>query len=148
MSDWNGSLDVVIRPLSHLKIPEFANYESGSWGYAHAGAAALGHATYETCLAAGVMVTALVLLHKADDEMFHTLHGLALSLALNAGYARTARAAATGDDCCCACCRICCQVLQAPVQPTVSYSVPSCIEHVVATEWRTFRCKACITRTG
>lgn len=72
--------------------------KSSGPGYADAGAAALGHATYETCLAAAVMAAALVVLHKADDETFHTLHGLALSLALNAGYARTARAAATGDS--------------------------------------------------
>eukprot|EP00208_Stichococcus_sp_RCC1054_P004010 CAMPEP_0206149134 /NCGR_PEP_ID=MMETSP1473-20131121/37622_1 /ASSEMBLY_ACC=CAM_ASM_001109 /TAXON_ID=1461547 /ORGANISM="Stichococcus sp, Strain RCC1054" /LENGTH=1096 /DNA_ID=CAMNT_0053546583 /DNA_START=242 /DNA_END=3533 /DNA_ORIENTATION=+ len=60
------------------------------------GLAALGHATHETCLAAALMAAALVVLHKADDQAFHTLRCLAMSLTLNAGYAQTARAAATG----------------------------------------------------
>lgn len=60
------------------------------------GAIAAAQAVHETCVAAAVMAAALVALHKADDHAFHLLRCLAMSVTLNAGYARTARQTARG----------------------------------------------------
>lgn len=61
-----------------------------------AGAFAAVQAVHETCVAAAVMAAALLALHKADDHAFHLLRCVAMSVTLNAGYARTARQTARG----------------------------------------------------